>query len=77
MFFHRPRQRGTSKESDDSQSAFHSASADDGLDEQGRVMATPASVLPGWGAGWGRIERDGQPMPLENIRLQDVGSLLR
>ncbi|KAI1323200.1 phosphate permease [Xylariaceae sp. FL0255] len=33
-------------------------------------------VLPGWGAGWGRIDRGGRPLALENIRLQDVGSLL-
>ncbi|KAI0406235.1 major facilitator superfamily domain-containing protein [Xylaria palmicola] len=30
---------------------------------------------PGWGAGWGRVDR-GQPPGMENIRLQDVGNLL-
>ncbi|CAJ2513639.1 Uu.00g017580.m01.CDS01 [Anthostomella pinea] len=36
-----------------------------------------AGVLPGWGAGWGRIDRGGNSLAMENIRLQDVGSLLR
>ncbi|KAI1362997.1 major facilitator superfamily domain-containing protein [Xylaria arbuscula] len=31
---------------------------------------------PRWGAGWGRVDRGGQPPPMENIRLQDVGQLL-
>ncbi|KAI1179392.1 major facilitator superfamily domain-containing protein [Nemania sp. FL0916] len=35
----------------------------------------PNAVPPGWGAGWGRIDRGGQP--IENIRLQDVGQLLQ
>jgi MFS transporter, PHS family, inorganic phosphate transporter len=73
LFFQRHGKRGTSKESDDSQSAFTSQADHEG----GEVMATPANVLPGWGAGWGRIDRGGQVAPLENIRLQDVGSLLR
>jgi MFS transporter, PHS family, inorganic phosphate transporter len=72
MLFHRPRQQHTSKESDDSQSAFTTATGPDG-----EVLATPANVLPGWGAGWGRIDRGGEMAPMENIRLQDVGSLLR
>ncbi|KAI0447120.1 major facilitator superfamily domain-containing protein [Xylaria telfairii] len=32
-------------------------------------------VPPGWGAGWGRVDR-GQPVGMENIRLHDVGHLL-
>ncbi|KAH8884804.1 phosphate permease [Thozetella sp. PMI_491] len=38
----------------------------------------PAGVLPGWGAGWGRIDR-GRPQgtAADNIYLQDVGKLLR
>ncbi|KAI0141821.1 phosphate permease [Xylariaceae sp. FL1272] len=43
------------------------------------LHGTPADgigVLPGWGAGWGRIDRGGNPLTMENIRLQDVGSLL-
>ncbi|KAI0509274.1 major facilitator superfamily domain-containing protein [Xylaria bambusicola] len=35
-----------------------------------------AITPPRWGAGWGRIDRGGQPPPMENIRLQDVGQLL-
>ncbi len=38
--------------------------------------AIPASVLPGWGAGWGRIDR-GSLGTKDDIRLQDVGSLLK
>ncbi|KAI0489918.1 phosphate permease [Xylaria cf. heliscus] len=30
---------------------------------------------PGWGAGWGRVDR-GQPLGMEDIRLHDVGHLL-
>ncbi|CAK7222577.1 hypothetical protein SBRCBS47491_004910 [Sporothrix bragantina] len=41
-----------------------------------------AGVFPGWGAGWGRIDRSGMGQAtsdnaLEDIRLRDVGSLLR
>ncbi|KAI0457549.1 major facilitator superfamily domain-containing protein [Xylaria acuta] len=32
-------------------------------------------VPPGWGAGWGRVDR-GRPVGMENIRLHDVGQLL-
>jgi MFS transporter, PHS family, inorganic phosphate transporter len=43
-----------------------------------RLPATPPSVLPGWGAGWGRVEggrgyADGD----RSFRMQDVGNLLR
>ncbi|KAI0158868.1 H+ symporter [Pestalotiopsis sp. NC0098] len=34
-------------------------------------------VFPGWVAGWGRIDRGGNPTSVENIGLQDVGNLLR
>lgn len=34
-------------------------------------------VFPGWGVGWGRIDRGGNPTSVENIGLQDVGNLLR
>jgi PHS family inorganic phosphate transporter-like MFS transporter len=37
---------------------------------------TTMSVLPGWGAGWGRVDRGGHPLGMDNIRLQDVGRLL-
>ncbi|KAI0475426.1 H+ symporter [Xylariaceae sp. FL0804] len=36
-----------------------------------------AGILPGWGAGWGRIDRGGNPLTLENIQLQDIGRLLK
>ncbi|KAI5868543.1 phosphate permease [Durotheca rogersii] len=42
-----------------------------------RGATADASVLPGWGAGWGRIDRGGSPLAMDNIRLQDVGSLLK
>ncbi|KAL0933297.1 phosphate:h+ symporter [Colletotrichum truncatum] len=46
------------------------------VDEQ---MPTEQQVAPGvfptWGAGWGRVDRGAQPM--ENVKLHDVGSLLR
>jgi PHS family inorganic phosphate transporter-like MFS transporter len=44
----------------------------DGGDE---MVAVPASVLPGWGAGWGRV--DGGIRGGSNIPLHDVGSLLK
>ncbi|KAI1342351.1 H+ symporter [Xylariaceae sp. FL0016] len=43
----------------------------------GETVAADAGVLPGWGVGWGRIDRGGNPLAMENIRLQDIGSLLR
>ncbi len=42
----------------------------------GSYPAMPASVLPGWGAGWGRIDR-GMPATADSVRLQDVGKLLK
>ncbi|KAI0014325.1 H+ symporter, partial [Xylariaceae sp. FL0662B] len=42
----------------------------------GDATMVKSGVLPGWGAGWGRIDRGGNPLTMENIRLQDVGSLL-
>lgn len=42
-----------------------------------RTGAGGAAVFPGWGAGWGRIDRGGYGTPLEDIWLQDVGSLLK
>ncbi|KAI1083545.1 phosphate permease [Whalleya microplaca] len=43
----------------------------------GETMVASAAVLPGWGVGWGRIDRGGNPLTMDNIRLQDVGSLLK
>jgi PHS family inorganic phosphate transporter-like MFS transporter len=40
------------------------------------MPVAPASVLPGWGAGWGRIDRGNLPQ-MEQIRLHDVGKLLK
>ncbi|KAI0184294.1 H+ symporter [Xylaria flabelliformis] len=40
------------------------------------TMDETIAVPPGWGAGWGRIDR-GQPLAMENIRLHDIGQLLR
>ena len=37
----------------------------------------PETQLPLWGAGWGRVDR-GRPMiPMDEVQLHDVGSLLR
>ncbi|KAJ2892342.1 uncharacterized protein MKZ38_009951 [Zalerion maritima] len=36
---------------------------------------TIVPAMPAWGAGWGRIDRG--PTPMDGIRLQDVGSLLK
>ncbi|KAI1259769.1 phosphate permease [Xylariaceae sp. FL1019] len=51
----------------------------DSMSSSSNLQGTPADsigVLPGWGAGWGRIDRGGNPLTMDNIRLQDVGSLL-
>ncbi|KAI0152335.1 phosphate permease [Hypoxylon sp. NC0597] len=48
-----------------------------GFTASGDTVVASASVLPGWGAGWGRIDRGGNTLAMDNIRLQDVGSLLR
>ncbi|KAK1729032.1 H+ symporter [Colletotrichum acutatum] len=44
-------------------------------DEQMPTDPAAAGVFPTWGAGWGRVDRGAQPM--ENVKLHDVGSLLR
>lgn len=45
------------------------------VDEQMPLETVVPGVIPTWGAGWGRIDLGAQPM--ENVRLNDVGSLLR
>ncbi|KAI0392025.1 phosphate permease [Xylariaceae sp. FL0594] len=35
----------------------------------------PPGAVPGWGVGWGRVDR-GRPAPMDSVRLQDVGRLL-
>lgn len=45
--------------------------------EDGDTSGAHGGLLPGWGAGWGRIDRGGHPTSIENINLQDVGHLLR
>ncbi|KAK6853275.1 hypothetical protein PG995_010087 [Apiospora arundinis] len=45
--------------------------------EDGDTSGAHGGLLPGWGAGWGRIDRGGHPTSIENIKLQDVGHLLR
>ncbi|KAI1633974.1 H+ symporter [Biscogniauxia mediterranea] len=54
-----------------------STSSTAGFTSTGDTVVADASVLPGWGAGWGRVDRLGNPLAMENIRLQDVGSLLK
>lgn len=58
----------------------HSTSSNDfGLGAPGMAndqLPSPA-ILPGWGAGWGRMDRGGQPASADNMRLRDVGSLLK
>ncbi|KAI0598299.1 H+ symporter [Biscogniauxia sp. FL1348] len=54
-----------------------STSSTAGFTTTGDTVVAEAGVLPGWGAGWGRVDRLGNPLAMENIRLQDVGSLLR
>ncbi|WQF83610.1 Putative major facilitator, sugar transporter, major facilitator superfamily [Colletotrichum destructivum] len=45
------------------------------VDEQMPPEPAAPGVFPTWGAGWGRVDRGAQPM--ENVKLHDVGSLLR
>ncbi|KAI1450208.1 phosphate permease [Annulohypoxylon stygium] len=54
-----------------------SSSSTAGFAGSGDTVVASAGVLPGWGAGWGRIDRGGNPLAMDNIRLQDVGSLLK
>lgn len=37
-------------------------------------LARPGTAVPGWNAGWGRIDRGASP---DDIRLQDVGGLIK
>lgn len=65
----RRKERATSGESTD-----YAVSTISGSDD---MPMMPASVLPIWSGGWGaRSERGVQRIPMESIRLQDVGSLL-
>jgi PHS family inorganic phosphate transporter-like MFS transporter len=63
-------ERGGSGES--SHAIVVTGGSQDGADE---FPVAPASVLPGWGAGWGRVE--GGQHGATNIQLHDVGSLLK
>ncbi|KAH8680991.1 major facilitator superfamily domain-containing protein [Xylariales sp. PMI_506] len=47
------------------------------LSQDGEVARGHGGVFPGWGAGWGRIDRGTNPTSVDNIGLQDVGNLLR
>ncbi|RYP41742.1 hypothetical protein DL767_000758 [Monosporascus sp. MG133] len=68
-FFWRRKRRPTSEQSAEHPTSSGSSTA--------AMMPGNAGVLPGWGAGWGRVDRGGNPIAMENIRLQDVGSLLK
>jgi PHS family inorganic phosphate transporter-like MFS transporter len=46
-------------------------------DDGDEMPIAPASVLPGWGPAWGRGPRSGQDAGMADIRLHDVGSLLK
>ena len=68
----RKKERGTSSESNE-----YALSMSSGGDDS--MLVAPAAVLPGWGAGWGSVDRAG-PMrsaAQDNIRLEDVGRLLK
>ncbi|KAI1210826.1 phosphate permease [Annulohypoxylon truncatum] len=74
MFWKRDRNRlGTATATDCGASSSSTA----GFAGSGDTVVASAGVLPGWGAGWGRIDRGGNPLAMDNIRLQDVGSLLK
>jgi PHS family inorganic phosphate transporter-like MFS transporter len=45
--------------------------------QEGEAGRAYGGVFPGWGVGWGRIDRGGNPTSVENIGLRDVGNLLR
>jgi MFS transporter, PHS family, inorganic phosphate transporter len=71
--------RGGSQDS--AHNEFSSASSTTGMVSptsvlDGETRGAHGGVFPGWGAGWGRIDRGGN-LATENIRLQDVGHLLR
>jgi MFS transporter, PHS family, inorganic phosphate transporter len=69
------RKRGGSDETDNYD--FESTSSTTGIVGPGDPAKGHAGVFPGWGAGWGRIDRGGNPTSVENIGLRDVGNLLR
>lgn len=76
------RKRGSSEDTGDYE--FESASSTTGIvgpsnmRQDGEANAGgKGGVFPGWGAGWGRIDRGGNPTSVENIGLRDVGNLLR
>lgn len=48
-----------------------------GMRQDGDSRAEHSGVFPGWGAGWGRVDRGGNPTSVENIGLKDIGNLLR
>ncbi|KAI0971520.1 major facilitator superfamily domain-containing protein [Xylaria arbuscula] len=66
-FWQRNRRDGRGGRPDSTSSTTNIASA---------TMDEAAGIAPRWGAGWGRVDRGGQPPGIENIRLQDVGQLL-
>ncbi|KAI8633381.1 phosphate permease [Xylariaceae sp. FL1651] len=71
LFWSRSRQ-----EEQDENRTESASSTLNGEGTSGNAALANTGVLPGWGAGWGRIDRGGRPLGMENIRLQDVGSLL-
>ncbi|KAI1775167.1 phosphate permease [Hypoxylon cercidicola] len=69
--------RSPPSNSEDGTGRAATSSTTAGFGMSGETVVANTGVLPGWGAGWGRIDRGGSPLTMENIRLQDVGSLLR
>ncbi|KAG4223162.1 hypothetical protein PC116_g28367 [Phytophthora cactorum] len=49
-----------------------SSSSTAGFATSGETVVANAGVLPGWGVGWGRIDRGGNTLAMDNIRLQDL-----
>lgn len=69
--------RGAPSNSGDGTDCATGSSPTTGFAASDETVVANTGVLPGWGAGWGRIDRGGRPLTMENVRLQDVGSLLR
>lgn len=66
---------GSSNSNESNDYALSSASSTRAMNERGSPRVPGGAVLPGWSAGWGRIDRG--DLGIEGIKLQDVGSLLK
>jgi MFS transporter, PHS family, inorganic phosphate transporter len=74
-FWRRSRHNGERDERADSTSSTSNITGNPTTTTTTNEDIIAAGMVPGWGVGWGRVDR-GRPAGMDSVRLQDVGRLL-